>query len=786
MHKTRSRMCWRLRSRFRWRCWRARAAANADSDDDPSDSDDNDDAPEQGNTVTVGTENATANEEPALQGAGDAEAELYDSDSSGEEEAAVDDADNVPEAVFRETERFDTLMEVFRFIVGCNLNLALVRHWRTLNAVMQYGMSLLVERREYVTHTVTIPGCPTPFEVTAASGKEVRTQQTRLGSFSFLHEESSGAGRVYTTPDTATFWEEAHKAAAETFGEGTVVMPLIISSDATLLSGNERTKCGPRMSAADKVALFQSAMKIVLADLVVASHTGMAATDPNGVPRFMVPLLFSCVADYPETFKVSCTQQLGSAMPCSICYVGRTELRDMDREPARMRTVEQQESLLGDPFEARRRATLCIPVAASTVLGGSCAYVASPEAMIAIECAAFDEPFGADRGCLASYGISTSYVILLQSFLWDFKFSRTVWGNTYLSLAVDILHAIYVGFWVYIRDCLHGDPDMAESKDGRMVAMSPNARLVGIRIPGTGMYWASGANFTASEHGAVMMGWNLLKVHLLTHLPAAIRHRGLPQEFSAALYKNAHIRTCKLPYRASNHRAPTRAIARHNTRAGMVAQLGTRLTGGRRDNTALERAIRSGTPQLTRTCRSLTGRPADSEEADSVFELFNTALGGVLLPYSAVMHEAGLAPFPAKAHSVLALPARQSDVGTVRAHYVRAAVSMHGQQAFSCVEYETTGAVPAHGRLLLLLSAERDTVEVEEREVEVAVVQRLTDQGLDERTGCRILTVLAARGGVAVIPIGCIRRAVHCVQSFVTPGRWYLNRWAYRCNECLT
>ncbi|CAI5532568.1 unnamed protein product, partial [Closterium sp. Naga37s-1] len=529
-------------------------------------------------------------------------ADLDDSDSSGEEDAAVDDADNVPEAVFRDTDNFNTLMEVFRFIVGCNngrglsnestvwllnllrderLNLVLVRHWRTFHAMMQYGLSLLMEHQEYETYVVTVPGCPIAFEVSATSGKEavlkLLSNPANADGFVILpREESSGAGRMYTTPETAICWEEAHKAAGETFGPGTIVVPLIISSDATFLSGNERTKVWAvyisianiplhrrwtesgkillamlsfppsRMSPSDKVALFQAAMKIVLADLIVALH------------------------------------------------------------------------------------------------------------------------------------------------------SRTVWGNTYLTLAVDIMRAIYIDFWVYIRDCLRGNNDCERVTCLAIVAIlewhesciraSFQTDTSLTELEGrTKRYWGCEVVFPRGGQG-----WNLLKVHLLTHLPAAIRRWGLPQEFLAAVYENAHIRTCKLPYRSSNHRAPTRAIAQHNTRAGMVAQLGTRLIGGRRNNTAMARATRTGTPQLTRSCRSLTERPTANGEADSVFDLFNTALGGVLGPYSVLMRGAGLCQFPAKAHTALALPSRQTDVGTLRADYVRAAVSMHGHQAFSCVEYDST------------------------------------------------------------------------------------------------
>ncbi|CAI5991496.1 unnamed protein product [Closterium sp. NIES-64] len=751
---------------------------------------------------------------------------ISDEGSESEDEGTAQQAlDGEAEGPPRRPANFDTLVEVFRFITGCNngrglsnestvwllnllrderLNLDLIRHWHTLHAVVQFGMTLLMSRRVYATTSFTIPGWPSPFEVTHTSGKEAVLEmfgnpENAEGFVLFATQENSAAGRVYTTPQSARYWQEAQKAAVEMFGEGAVVVPLILSSDATVVSGNERVRVGAvyisianiplrrrwldcgkillallpfppsNMTPAMKVELFQAAMKIVLADLIVASHTGLAATDPTGVSRFIVPLLFSYVADYPETCKVSCTQQLGSAKPCSLCAVDRKDLRDMDREAAPYRTVEGQEALLDDPEQAKLFSTLNV-----------------------------------------------------ASFLWTFNFSRTLWGNTYLSQMPDILHAIYIG---------------------RMTTLYPDARLAGVRVPGNGHYWASGANFTASEHAAVMMiapfvlegdadimdqltlvavlqwhescvratshtdeslaefetatkrmiqsvesafprggaGWNLIKVHLMTHFPDAIRRGGLLWEYSAAVFENAHIRTCKLPYRASNHRQPAQAIAAHNVRASALAQLASALPGRRRNQTALVRAVASGTPQLTQARKSLTDRPTGETDAASVFEEIDRAVGGLLMYYDTVMRNAGLRSFPAWAHTAVALPALPTDFGLIRPHYARAAASLHGHTAFSCVEYETPRGETRYGRLLMLLDAEEPLDAGGHAKVEVAILQRLIQEGVDAGTGCQMLGVGSLFHGLAVIPIRRIKRAVHCVPSFRERDLWYLNKWAYFC-----
>ncbi|CAI6009175.1 unnamed protein product [Closterium sp. NIES-65] len=340
---------------------------------------------------------------------------------------------------------------------------------------------------------------------------------------------NTAAGHVYTTPETGTFWEYAHTAAQAEYGPRAVVLPLILSSDATILSGNERTRvwavyisianiplrrrwldCGKILlpmlpfapdntSPAEKVELFQAAMKIVLADLIVASHT-------------------------------------------------------------------------------------------------------------------------------------------------------------------------------------------------RMQTMYPDARLAGLRPPGSGSYWASGANFTASEHASAMM------------VRYAVLRAGLPSQYSAAVYENAHIRTCKLPYRTSNRRQPLQAIAVHNVRAAALAQLTTALLARRRNQTALTRSD-------------------------------------------------PIPPCALQAHTAVALPAQPTDHGHIKPHYVRAAASLHGRTAFSCVEYGSAHGQTQYERLLMLLDAERPLDDSRHEPVEVAVLQRLTPQGLDECTGCQMLGPPGYYRGLAVVPI---------------------------------
>ncbi|CAI5535322.1 unnamed protein product [Closterium sp. Naga37s-1] len=592
------------------------------------------------------------------------EADGASSDEEAHGAALLDGKESAPEGTFRPEDNFDTLMEVFRFIVGCNndaglsnestvwllnllrderLELERIRHWRTLYAVIRFGMNLLMSRRNYETTTFTIPGWDDTFQVVRTSGTEV--------------------------------------------------------------------------------------------------SKGLAAKDPTGVDHFFVPLLFSYVADYPETCKVSCTQQLASAMPCSICYVGRGQLRDMERDPADHRTVQQQEQLVGDPTEAKEYSTIPIPTMyPDTRLAGLCppgsgSYWASGANFTASEHAS---------AMMVHYALA--------------PFALEGEGEIVNRLAlVTVLGWHESG----VRAPSHSDVSLGDFEQAtkRMI------QTVESVFPREGD------------------GWNLIKVHLLTHVPESVRRAGLPSQYSAAVYENAHIRTCKLPYRTSNRRQPLQAIAAHNMRAAALAQLTTALPARRRNQTALTRAIVSGSPQLTATRKSLTARPDHDLDAGSVFEEINKAVGGLLMDYDTKMHHAGLRPFPAWAHTAVALPALPTDHGHIKPHYARAAASLHGRTAFSCVEYDSARGQTQYGRLLMLLDAERPLDDSNHEPAEVAVLQRLTPQGLDQCTGCQMLGPPVYYRGLAVVPISQLCRAVHCVPSFNEPDLWYLNKWAYLINE---
>ncbi|CAI5531181.1 unnamed protein product [Closterium sp. Naga37s-1] len=382
---------------------------------------------------------------------------------------------------------------------------------------------------------------------------------------------------------------------------------------------------------------------------------------------------------------------------------------------------------------------------------------------------------------------------------------------------------------------------MFHGLDVKALNFKTRARQAGLLTPGDASYWVSGANFTASEHAAVMMiepfvlegevevicsrtivafldwhetfvraaehtdeslsafdtatrrmvqlvestfprehsGWNLVKVHLLLHLTEAIRRGGLPREYSAAVYENAHIRTCKRPYRRSNHRDVGRVIAQQNTNAALLTRIPTNLEGDRQYNTAMRRAIASGLPQLCRQRSRMHSAITDREQAPlDLYATYDAAIPGGIGPYAYLTRLFGYVSFPAWVHTALALPARGTDHGLIRPHYVRANPSHHGAATFSFIEYEDGTGETVVGRVHLLLTLMMNSEDAHPAGEAVAFVRQWYPSLEDECTGCMRMRSSDDELSYDLVPVASVHRTVHMVESFVTPGLWYLNSGA--------
>ncbi|CAI5490258.1 unnamed protein product, partial [Closterium sp. Naga37s-1] len=416
-----------------------------------------------------------------------------------------------------------------------------------------------------------------------------------------------------------------------------------------------------------------------------------------------------------------------------------------------------------------------------------------------------------------------------QSVLCAWNFAGTLWGYTFLTMMPDILHVFYIGFWIYIRAALRGGDARAALADERMETIYPGARLAELNQPGADSYWSSGASFTATEHAGVMMvapfvmegegsiisrralvsvlewhethlcapyhtdeslvefdaatrrmvalvestfprtskcGWNLIKVHLLLHITEAIKRAGRPREFSTAVYENADIRTCKIPYRASNRRQHDTQIVAHNATAALLTTLPSSLAPGGRYNTALRRAIATESPQPIRKRTRMLGRSYSPTGPEDIYSAYDAALEEGVGPYAFVMREHGLRPFPAWVHRAMALPPQELDHTIIRAHYVHATPTLHGEPAFSFVEYLEEDGEVAHGRIHLLLSLDGAAIREDGGAYEVAFVRRWLPEHVDECTGCTVMRPGSMDNEYTVVELARVQRSVHMVRSF--------------------
>ncbi|CAI7852391.1 unnamed protein product [Closterium sp. NIES-53] len=965
---------------------------------------------------------AGTNEEVQSEDGSDCESDFDDGDSteSDDDDSAVDENE------------FNTALEFFRFVIGCNggqglsdeatawlfkllrdprLDLEAIRRWRTKHAVLQYGLRLMMARRVYRQVEVRIPGIDHTFELMCTSPIEVQFA-IRVSTClcpPFLLSTLASVNTCHCPPlplSALATVRPCHCPPLPLSALATVRPclnpPLPLSALASVrhclnpplpqsaLASIRPCLISPLPHSA--LASFRPCLNPPLPHFALASlrpclipplphsalasfrpcltpplpHSALASFRPcliSPLPHFALasfrpclcpPLTLSALAPAqgvveifghrdnadgfqlfarpvhsvagrvytrPETgllweaAQVSCTQQHGSQMPCSLCYVDRGQLRNMTAAASESRSVDQQSSLIANPRLARTYSTLCV-----------------------------------------------------ASFLWEWNFSRTLWGNTYLSQMPDILHIIYLGFWLHllggcparlsalafvrpclcpplplfalasslclvpsllcpplpmpvlasVRTCLFPSlplPDLASSRPClfpslplpvlalyalayvRPCSVRPlplhalalwvlalsaiaytGARQAGLLTPGDASYWVSGANFTASEHAAVMMvrpyllvygllrvpnardgcqmgfadyalpvwqivpfvlegevevicsrtivafldwhetfvraaehtdeslsafdtatrmmvqlvestfprehsGWNLVKVHLLLHLTEAIRRGGLPREYSAAVYENAHIRTCKRPYRRSNHRDVGRVIAQHNTNAALLTRIPTNLEGDRQYNTAMRRVrthIRLPNVCCNYACRVIPPLPLSALCLCPPLPLSALCLCPLFasvhsLPLSALCFCLPLAsvrplllfaprlcpPFD----SVRTCPLPLSACFFVRSRHLP--LSAHPLSPFpACPRFRLTGLEDAHP------AGEA-----------VAFVRQWYPSLEDECTGCMRMRPSDDELSYDLVPVASVHRTVHMVESFVTPGLWYLNRWAGRCRE---
>ncbi|GJP69626.1 hypothetical protein CLOP_g618, partial [Closterium sp. NIES-67] len=423
---------------------------------------------------------------------------------------------------------------------------------------------------------------------------------------------------------------------------------------------------------------------------------------------------------------------------------------------------------------------------------------------------------------------------LAESLLWDWEFAKTIWGNTYLAVTPDIMHIIEQGFWLHAMKCLVKKLTPSERKIlleryKLLKAITPASLL---RLPQAWVYFTTTANFSASEHRAMMQilpliidlpervhirraivriadwykefiraeyhtdaslirmetatvvmvkalvkafpnqksKWHIVKIHLLVHLPATIRARGLPQEYSSNTYEHSHKTTVKRPARGTNWKNVGDRIVKKHVQHAVVRQLSREVGGDKTYETAMKEACTVGRRVLTKTHK----RMVVGDSTDPMWRSYVAVLGKPAMDEMAShLKLAGVKTQVLQVHTALAIPPHDRMEWTAKGQFVKASPS---QRNFSDVAINPAGkGANWYGRCLVLFHYDKDGATKQ-----AAYIEYYTeDRQVCHVTGCRRLLPTRGVDNYAIMDADCILSLVHVVPCCKDPDVRLLNRFVW-------
>ncbi|GJP34542.1 hypothetical protein CLOM_g18977 [Closterium sp. NIES-68] len=274
--------------------------------------------------------------------------------------------------------------------------------------------------------------------------------------------ESEEAHR-FTEPSTGSFWREAVAGLPD----GASIAAVILYSDATELAKDGSATVKPGVDVARRrLEIFHTCLEKILEKQKEVESTGMRMKDPLGVVRYVRPLLYAYVGDYPEQCKVAGTKMGNQTrFPCPKCLISNENLANADAR-WEYRTEEGQKLTLAQLQAFRGRTALA---RAETVE-------------------------------------STHRV---KVGIWGFPNGSTTWGNPYRSLMCDVMHMSALGVYKHMVDCIRTMlPDKIAAMDIALRNVTAFSRQSLFRLPSEGKhYFANRGVFQAFEHQSVMQVW---------------------------------------------------------------------------------------------------------------------------------------------------------------------------------------------------------------------------------------------------------------------------------------
>ncbi|CAI5475251.1 unnamed protein product [Closterium sp. Yama58-4] len=184
--------------------------------------------------------------------------------------------------------------------------------------------------------------------------------------------------------------------------------------------------------------------------------------DANGQLVKAVPCYYAYPADFIEACRATATMQTGTKRPCTTCYVEEDDLANLKLKST-IRTPASQE-------HAVQQILACKTVKAAE-------KVQSEWSTHPIECV-----------------------------LSRWNFSDTEWGNPYGASVADTIHVLDSGVALHMIECHIDTLSKPERRtvEGRKKTTKTETPSTVLRLPGGSSYLASGANYAAFEHRAMM------------------------------------------------------------------------------------------------------------------------------------------------------------------------------------------------------------------------------------------------------------------------------------------
>lgn len=307
-------------------------------------------------------------------------------------------------------------------------------------------------------------------------------------------------------------------------------------------------------------------------------------------------------------------------------------------------------------------------------------------------------------------------------------------------------------------------------------------------------------------------GFNIIKVHMMSHFSECIRRSGLTWEYSTNQYEQMHIVLMKVAYRASNKRAATLQILNHNRRLESLRKISLHMDGFKNryvkeKTTALDRAVSIGENVLSGPRANLRMNWVDPDNLSfSSTQVMIPNVARVLLnaqpelkdvihsTLHTYMTENNFHNLPntefeggmlLQVHSSLAIPAGPGERFGDWPMYARATNHFFGLPWYSSIAIQMEGRGDENintsfGEIRLLFKVNLYNESNVALTKELALVKMY--EVVPQNRVSRLIDCIELRwctGYYLVVEVANILKVVHVVPNFAIPNRFFINAFKF-------